>query len=129
MDALADLKARALKAREWEHAEGECVFVLRTPTRLEVRETTHQRGLLQHESDAMVLPLLQQYLLHKAVVGWTGVRERNLMAGGGDAPVPHSADAVALWLDANPDTADRLGALLLAKVQARGESLDADAKN
>ena len=128
-DALGELRALALKAREWQHTEGECLFVLRTPTRLEVREMTHQRGLLQQEADAMVVPLLQQYLLQRAIVAWTGVRHRDLVADAGDAPLPWSAEAVALYLDANPELADRMGALLLGKVQQRGESLDADAKN
>jgi hypothetical protein len=129
MDALADLKARALKAREFTHTIGECEFTLRTPTRTEVRELTHERGLLREEADAMVLPLLQHYLLLRGIVGWTGVRFHHVLADAGRDPLPWSADSVAMLLDAQPAWSDAMGAALLASTQTRAEGIEADAKN
>jgi hypothetical protein len=131
MDALADLKARALRAREFTHGIGECQFTLRTPTRTEVREVTRARGLLNFDTDALALPLLRQYLLLSALVGWTGVRVSDVLRAEPAArdPLPWSADAVSLLLDAQPDWADELGGVLLEQLHQRTASVDADAKN
>lgn len=129
MDALAELRAKALAAREFTHTIGECVFTLRTPTRTEVREVARAHGLLREDADATTLPLLQHYLLLGGIVGWTGVRESHLLAGGSAAPLPWSTDAVALLLDAQPAWDDAMGARLLASTQARSDAIEADAKN
>lgn len=129
MDDLADLRARALAAREFTHTVGECTFVLRVPTRTEMRQVAHQHGLLQGGEDAMSLLLLQGHLLRRAVVGWTGVRKRHLAPGAGDDPLPWSAAAVDLWVDANPDEADSLGGVLARRIQQRDERIEADTGN
>lgn len=126
---LAELRQRAQEARQFEVAVGDCSFTLRTPTRLELRELLLQRGLDPAAGSSMVLPLLQQYLLLRFVVGWTGVRESHVLPEAGSAPLPWSAEAVALVLDAQPDWADTLGAALLASVAERGARIEAEAKN
>lgn len=130
MDAR-DLKARALKAREFSHTIGECEFTLRTPTRTEVREVTRARGLMHFDTDSLALPLLRQYLLLSALVGWTGVRVLHVLPDDLEArdPLPWSGDAVSLLLDAQADWADELGNVLLARLHQRAGSVDEDAKN
>ena len=77
----------------------------------------------------LVIQLLQHQLALRGIVGWTGVRERDIVPGGGDAPIPWSADAVALYLDAQPDDADALGALLFERASLRNQAIEDDAKN
>lgn len=131
VDALADLKARALEARKFAHVIGECSFTLLTPSRQELRQVAYEHNLRQ--LDGAELGLLQYYLTVRHVVAWAGVRVRHLMpdAGGADAgsPVPCSPDAVALLLDAQPEWADTLGTLLLARVKLRNDAIEEDAKN
>lgn len=128
-DAIARLEAAALKAREFAHQVGERTYTLRVPTRTEVRECVHTHGLGRHGADAMMLPLLRHYLLRQAVVGWTGVRERDLVPGGGSDPLPWSPRAASLLLDSLPDEADALGKLLMERADQRLESVEASAKN
>lgn len=131
MDALADLKDRALKAREFVHAIADCTFTLRTPSRHEMRQVAHQHGL--RELDGPELGLLQYHLVVAHMAGWTGVRVSHLMpdAQGADAatPVPMAPDAVALLLDAQPEWADQLGTAMLVRVRVRNQALEADEKN
>lgn len=131
MDALADIKARAIKAREFAHVIGDCTFTLLTPTRQELRQVAYEHGL--RALDGPELALLQYHLTVRHVVGWTGVRVRHLMpdvvAADAGSPVPASPDTVALLLDAQPEWADQLGTELLARVRLRNEALAEDAKN
>jgi len=128
-DAIARLQAQALAAREFTHGIGERSYTLRVPTRLEVRECVHARGLASGTPGAMMLPLLRHYLLLQAVVGWSGVRERDVAPGLGSAPLPWSPAAVPLLLDGLPDDADELGRVLLQRADQRDEGIEADAKN
>ena len=129
-DSAQELRAAALKAREFTHAIGERVFTLRTPTRHEVRQTLHQHKLLDEGGRVLVLQLLEHHLLLAGLVGWTGVRVRDVLPASGDAaPLPWSADAVELYLDAQPDDADALGSVLFARASARTAALEADANN
>lgn len=128
-DAIARLEAAALRAREFTHAIGERCYTLRVPTRHEVRECVHARGLGSGKVDAMMLPLLRHYLLLQCIVGWTGVRERDAVQGGESAPLPWSPRAVALLLDELPDEADALGKLLLQRADERDAAVEGDAKN
>lgn len=134
MDALADLQARALKAREFTHVIGERSLTLRTPTRHDVRQTLHTQRLLDGGGSLMALQLLQHALLLRAVVGWTGLRVRDVLPGAeanadDAAPLPWSPEAVALYLDAQPDDADALGAELFARANVRNAAIEEDAKN
>lgn len=128
-DALAKLEADALKAREFTHTAGERCYTLRTPTRREVRECVHAHGLGRSVGDAMLMPLLRHYLLQQCLVGWTGVRTRDVVPGGAADPLPWSPRAAALLLDNRPDEADELGRLLMEQADQRNEAIEADAKN
>ncbi len=129
-DLLADLRRRAQAAREFEVDLGADVRVrLRTPTRVQARETAHRHGLLRTAPDAVELQLLQHYLLLQAVVGWVGVRCAHVDAAAGADPLPWSADAVPLVLDAQPLWADALGSALLEALNTRVAAAEADGKN
>lgn len=128
MDA-ADIRAAAQRAREFTHAIGERVFTLRAPTRTELRETIRAHGLMSAAGDVMALPLLNHYLLLRGLVGWVGVRLCDLGFSADTAPLPWSADAVAVLLDAQPEWADQMGAALLTRSQQRTAAAEADAKN
>lgn len=128
-DYLARLEAAAQKAREFDHTIGERTYTLRIPTRTEVRECVHEHALSRAGFDAMTVPLLRTYLLRQALVAWTGVRESDVAAGASSAPLPWSARAAALLLDARPDDADALGALLMDRADRRDAAIEADAKN
>ena len=128
-DAIARLEAAALKAREFTHQIGERSYTLRVPTRTEVQETAHRRGLLQDGYSSVVPKLLNTYLLRAAVVGWTGVRERDVLPGGEGAPLPWSPRAVALLLEARTVDADALGQALDERIAQRDAAIEADAKN
>lgn len=127
-----DIKARALKAREFTHAIGECSFTLRAPSRHEVRQVAHEQGL--RELDSAELALLQHHLLVRYLPAWTGVRLRHLLPPGAPTPdsgnpVPCNAESVGLLLDANPEWADELGSLLLGRVRLRNQAIEVDEKN
>lgn len=127
---LAEIKALALKAREWQHAWGECAFTMRTPTLHEIRQATHAHGL-KNFLDGAERAMLQHHLVAQQCVGWAGVRMRHLVPGmeGGADPVPCCPDAVRLLQDAQPELAEELGALLMQKVQLRNAEIEVDAKN
>ena len=128
-DAIGRLEAAALKAREFQHKLGAREYTLRIPTRTEVRETVHDCGLGRSSLDAMTLPLLRHYLLLQGVVGWTGVRESDVVPDAGSAPLPWSPRAVALLLDAQPNDAEALGKALLDAADRRDQGIAAAAKN
>lgn len=130
MDDAADLRTRRDKALEFQHVDGERSLTLRVPTRTELREAMLRNNLLGRGENALVLALLQHYLLQRHVVGWQGVRMRDVLPGSADtAPLPWSAEAVALYLDANPEHEAALGTELLARAQTRNQKLEEDAKN
>lgn len=129
-DPYAELRDAALKAREFTLERGERVFTLRTPTRHEVRQTLHEHKLLDAGGRVLVLQLLQYQLARAGLVGWAGVRVRDVLPGSEDAaPLPWSAATVDIYLDAQPDDADAIGAELFARASVRSAAIEDDAKN
>jgi hypothetical protein len=137
MSALADIKARALQARTFKHrieqGDEACEFTLLTPTMTQAREVMRQHGLHRSEADSLMMPLLRHYLLLNGVTGWSGVRVVHALgdAAGADAqaPLPWSADATEVLLDAQPEWAAELGNVLIDRLNARHNALEQDAKN
>jgi hypothetical protein len=127
MDALADLRAKALAAREFTHEVGECSYRLRVPTRTEVRQTAQKHGMAS--GSVVELLLIKTYLVQRFLVGWTGVRNSHIVPDAGKDPLPHSPEAVALWIDANPDLADQLGEELARRSETRAAEIEAAAGN
>lgn len=128
MDSLDQLREAAQKSREYEHEHGQCTYRLRIPTRQEVRAAVRAEKL-DADDNGIVLALLQYALLRRAIVGWTGLRVCHVAPVEDQTPLPWSTEAVDLWIDANPDAADRIGAGLLAKLNQRTDRLEAEAKN
>jgi hypothetical protein len=128
MDSLAHLREAAQKAREYDHEHGPCTYRIRIPTRPEVRAAVRAEKL-DADDGGIVLAILQGVLLRHAIVGWTGVRACHVAPVEDQSPLTWSPEAVALWIDANPDAADKLGAALLAKLNQRSDLLEVEAKN
>lgn len=131
MSDIDSLREQALKAREFQIEHGQCTYTLRTPTRQEVRAAVRAERLDVSEAGASMLAvsLLQDALVRRCLVGWTGVRASHVAPVADSAPLPWSPEAVDLWADANPDAADALGLKLLARINERRDRLEADAKN
>ncbi len=134
MDQVADIRAKALKAREFTVTRGERGVTLRTPSRNEVQQVTHELGLRDLDNPVEVR-LLEYALVQRFTVGWTGVRVCDLLPEPQDGepadrtPVPCAPASVALYLDANPTECDALSAALLARVRTRNQALEVDEKN
>ncbi len=126
----SDLKARALKAREFDHSIGDLSFTLRTPSRHELRHAVHELGYRSLEGAEVAL--LQYALTVRHMVRWEGVRVKHMGLDSAEdamSPVPLSADAVELLLDAHPDWADELGMQLLSRIRSRNVAIEGDEKN
>lgn len=127
---LQALQARARSAREFDHAIGEITYRLRVPTQHEALVAAHRTGVVGQAQGAAYL-LLMRAVLEAAVCGWQGLRVGHVVPGGDDAatPLPWSADAVALVLDARPADAQALADAMGAQMVARAAAFEADAKN
>lgn len=136
-DDFQALKARALKAREFTHTIGEQSFTLRMPTEHEVTQVLHRHRLLAAGFDLTVEKLSRYHLLCSHLLGWTGVRERDLLPrnvrDSADealaAPLPWSIEAVPLYLDANPVVTRQLGEELMRRTSERDAALEGDKGN
>lgn len=130
MDA-AELRAKALAARRFEHAEGEWSFTLLTPSRRDALQLAHERNIRINDSRVSIsgAALLYYALAERFVVGWNGLREEDVVPGAGSAPLPWSPEAVACWIDAHADMALRIGQLLFDRGVLRAEAIEAAAKN
>lgn len=132
MDSIERLEAAAKKAREFDfHLEGtERTYTLRMPTRAETIEIASRRNIDTKLASGAGAWLWLRYQLEDAIIGWTGVRERDLVPGGGSSPVEWSARAVRLHLDAMAeDDFQRLALELQRKSDEREAALKVDAGN
>jgi hypothetical protein len=80
--------------------------------------------------DPAHLLILERLLVEGAIVRWSGLRLQDVLP---DEPageeLPHSADAVGLLLDAQPDWARELGIALFDRMAQRRDQQDTAAKN
>lgn len=130
MDALQRLEEAARKAREFTYTRGEHVYTLRRPTRTEAIEIAHRRELGATLLQGATAWLWLRYQLEETIVGWLGVRERDISPAGTDAPLPWSRRAVVLLLDAMPDADfQQLALALQSATDERDQRLEADAGN
>lgn len=127
---LQQLQARALAAREFDCPVGGVTYRLRVPTQHEALLAAHRTGVVGQAQGAAYL-LLMRAVLEAAVCGWQGLRVGHVLPGGDDAaaPLPWSAGAVPLVLDARPHDAQALADAMGAKMVERSAALEADAKN
>lgn len=130
MDAIERLEEAARKAREFLYASGERVLTLRRPTQAESIAIANKHGLGSTLRNGTGAWLWMRYQLEESIVGWTGVRERDLVPGGEASPVSWSPRAVRLLLDCMPDEeSQQLAALLTEKTKERQAEIEADAGN
>lgn len=102
------------KARESQVAVGGYTFTVRRPTDIEMLG-------LQGEGDVgRLLPY---------VVGWEGVKELDIIAGGDPHPLPFDAAVCAEWLADRPDLLGPLVSAIVASYGQHAEALDTAAKN
>lgn len=134
MDALERLELAARKAREFEHVvDGtERRYTVRRPTVAEAIEVAARRNIDTKLGGGAGAWLWLRYQLEEAIVGWTGVRERDLVPGGtgGTAPLEWSPRAVRLLLDAMPPAEfEALARALQQRTEERNDAIEADAGN
>lgn len=128
---LETLRAEARAARQFTHRIGEVDYTLLIPTRHEVLVAARRANLAQVGGDAAALLVLMRGVLEAAIVGWMGLRVRDVLPGHaeGNDPLAFNAGAVPLLLDARPDDADELARVMNEAMAARSAAIEADAKN
>lgn len=107
MSALAD---KLRRAREEIVEVGGFAFTVRRPTDIEMMELRGASG----NAARRLLPF---------VVGWSGVREVDLIPGGDPHPLDFDADACAEWLSDRPDLLDPLAARLMERYKEHAQAL------
>ena len=136
---LAEIARRQQAAREFTHAVGDCSFTLRLATAHERRCAIMALVPLPAADEeprplaAEELEKLTRTLIERAVVGWQGVTLGHLLpevdAAAAADPVPWSAAAVPLLLDAQPQWERDLREAYAARNAPRQGAEEADAKN
>ena len=126
---FADIKRRAIAAREFPVAAGGFTFTLRLPTQHEIDIEATRARMHEGDIDPAQLTIIRRRLLERAVVGWDGVTWGHLADGSGGEPAEISADAVALLLDSDTDLAETLDAAFVARLAERNNKRAEAAKN
>lgn len=111
---MSALSEKIRKAREIRVSAGGFTFVARRPTDLEMLAL---RGTGAPER---ILPF---------VIGWEGVKELDLIAGGDPHPLAFDADACAEWLADRPDLFGPVVDGIIGAYQAHATALEDAAKN
>lgn len=126
--ARESLLRAAKAAREYEHVIEGRTFKMLMPTRHEARLTHHKNGG-GGEGDATVWIKTQRDLLLGAIVGWSGVTQKDLLNDGSDNAVEFHADLVPLLLDARDLWFHELWFDLKGRYDKRDENIDEAKKN
>lgn len=140
---LAEIARRQLAAREIKHTVGGRTFTLRLPTRHERKlvlarvcdETQWRADAAQGESFVLPTELsmrVTRLLLERAIVGWdatVGDALPELTDVAAAEPLPCTAAAVTLLLDAQPEWEAELQRAFVAAEAARNVPIEADQKN
>jgi hypothetical protein len=128
---LAEIKQRALAAREFsvQVAEGSRVIRLRVPTEHEITLATRRAGFHLEMDQTAGMLVLERSLSVLGVVGWSGVKVRDVLPDGSDEDLPWETGATELLLDAQPGWATEIYAALLARLVERKQARDTAEKN
>lgn len=138
---LAEIARRQIAAREIKHTVGGRSFTLRLPTRHErklVLARVCDEGQWRGSADeGGIMPTeiamrATRLLLERAIVGWDarlGDVLADLDATAADEPLPWSAQAVPLLLDARPEWEAELQRAFAEAENARNAPIEADEKN
>lgn len=102
------------KAREQIIEAGGFSFTIRRPTDVEMLDLQGTVSISH---------------LFRFIVGWSGVKEIDLIPGGGPDPVPFSADVCAEWLADRPDLLGPLVSSVTESYARHTEALESAAKN
>ena len=105
---FADIKRKALAAREFTAEVGVKSFTVRLPTPHELAVEVERARLRGGTLDPAQFIVVWRVLLERGVVGWSGVTCEDLAPGAGPEPADVSAEAVALLLDADADLQGKL---------------------
>lgn len=104
------------KGREFKLAVGGFTFLLRRPTDVEAVEL--------HRSGGSPAEVAQRF-----VCGWEGVKEDDLVGGGGMDPVAFDLAMWKEWVADRPDFWAPIADAVLKAYQAHAESLETVTKN
>jgi hypothetical protein len=126
---LDNLRRRAVAARRFDVPIDGVVVTLEIPTRHASKLAYSRAGMVEGDNSATTMIRWTRAVLVMAVAGWSGVTERHVLPDGGDEPVPFSADAVDLVLDARPEWEEALAAAVLDRLAQRRAIEDTAAKN
>lgn len=130
MDRDAILKA-AQAAVTWTQEVGGRTFVLRVPSQHQVR-VAYMR-LPAKDKDGgdpiVVMDLISQSLLERAIIGWSGVAENDLIANDVDKAVEFHADLVPVLLDAQYEISSELRSEMSKRMMERTTAFEAAKKN
>jgi len=114
------IRKKILAQREGWLQAGRFRFLVRRPAELAIA-----RMRAKHRDNAdFVLELVRS-----AVVGWEGVDEAALFAGGGDSPVAFDTDTFIAWVEDEPEVYGDLAAGVLNAIQAHKARQEAAEKN
>lgn len=129
MTDIAALQRKAQAARETAVVVGPATYTLRQPTKHEINlEVLRSRGA-DNKADPAQPAVLTRRLLEMALVGWSGVTQEQLAPGGGADAAELVPGAVALLLDNDLTTADRLLDAFIELSEKRSARLEAAEKN
>lgn len=126
---FADIKRRAIAAREFSVAAGAFAFTLRLPTQHEIDIEATRARMHDGDIDPAQMTIIRRRLLERAVVGWAGVTWGHLAEGSGADAADFSMEAVSLLLDADPTLAETLDAAFVARLAERNSKRAEAAKN
>jgi len=126
---LADIRRKALAAREFIVVEDASSYTLRLPTSHDIEVEAIRSRLHDGDIDPAQLTVIRRRLLERALVAWSGVPCERLATGAGSEPADVSVEAVAFLLDAEPDLAQRLDAQFVERLAARRQTQGTAAKN
>lgn len=126
---LDNLRKRAAEARRFDVPIDGVVVTLEIPTRHASKLAYSRAGMVEGDNSATTMIRWTRSVLLLSVVGWVGVAERHVLPDGGDEPVPFSADAVDLVLDARPEWEEELASAVLDRLAQRRAIEDTAAKN
>ena len=126
---LADIRRKALAAREFVVQEAGSSYTLRLPTAHDIEVEVIRSRLHDGEVDPAQLTVIRRRLLERALVAWSGVACERLAAGAGAEPADVSTEAAAFLLDAEPDLAQRLDAEFVERLAARRQTQGTAEKN
>lgn len=124
---LADIKRKALAARQFSVEVAPATFTLTIPTKLESSVAYMEAAGTKGRSSML---RLQRALVVLAVTGWAGVQIKHVLPDySGDDSFAFEEGATETLLDAQPAWEEKLTTALLDKIAERKAAEDTAAKN